>query len=113
MAARAPLADVGLALHLTQGSLAAPRTRVELEPGKIERGLLRLVLSLIELLRQVMEKQALRRIDAGSLTLDEIDRVGRSLMEIDATLRRLQAQFGIDDLDLDLGPLGRLVQEDA
>jgi len=120
MPARAPLADFGLAFHLTrsasqadQPSPAVPRARVELEPGKIERGLLRLVLSLIELLRQLMEKQAMRRIDAGSLTLDEIDRVGRSLMEIETTLRRLQAQFGIDDLDIDLGPLGRLTREDA
>jgi len=85
---------------------------VDLEPGQIERGLLGLVLSLIELLRQLMEKQALRRIEAGSLTPDEVDRVGRSLMEVEATIRKLQAQFGIDNLDIDLGPLGRLLPED-
>jgi gas vesicle protein GvpK len=70
------------------------------------------VLSLVELLRQLMEKQALRRIEAGSLTTDEIDRVGRSLMEVEQTIRKLQAQFGIEDLNIDLGPIGRLLPED-
>jgi gas vesicle protein GvpK len=88
------------------------RARFELEPGKVERGLLKLVLSLVELLRQLMEKQALRRIEAGSLTTDEIDRVGRSLMEVEQTIRKLQAQFGIEDLNIDLGPIGRLLPED-
>ena len=104
--------DRSIALQLSEGpSLAAPRTRVDLEPGRIERGLLRLVLSIVELLRQLMEKQAMRRIEAGSLTPDEADRVGRSLMEIEATIRTLQAQFGIESLDMDLGPLGRIAQE--
>ena len=106
--------DRGIALQLWGGpSPGAPRTRVDLEPGRIERGLLRLVLSIVELLRQLMEKQAMRRIDAGSLTPDEADRVGRSLMEIEATIRALQAQFGIDSLDMDLGPIGHLVREDS
>jgi hypothetical protein len=108
------IADLGVAVHLCRpSSPAGSRARVELEPGRIERGLLRLVLSIVELLRQLMEKQAMRRIDAGSLSEDEIDRVGRSLMEVEATIRRLQEQFGIDDIDIDLGPLGRLVREDA
>jgi Gas vesicle protein K len=105
--------DRGIAVQLCEGpSLGAPRTRVDLEPGRIERGLLRLVLSIVELVRQLMEKQAMRRIEAGSLTPDEADRVGRSLMEIEQTIRALQAQFGIDSLDMDLGPIGRLVQEE-
>ena len=106
--------DRGIALQLCPGpSLGAPRMRVDLEPGRIERGLLRLVLSIVELLRQLMEKQAMRRIDADSLTPDEVDRVGRSLMEIETTIKKLQAQFGIDSLDMDLGPIGRLVREDS
>jgi Gas vesicle protein K len=88
------------------------RARIELESGKVERGLLKLVLSLVELLRQLMEKQALRRIEAGSLTADEIDRVGRSLMEVEQMIHKLQAQFGIEDLNIDLGPIGRLLPED-
>ena len=94
---------------MTRVDLPAVRPRIELEPGKIERGLFRLVLSLVELIRQVVEKQAMRRIDAGSLTADEADRLGRSLMELDSTIRALQSQFGIDDLNIDLGPLGNLV----
>ena len=86
-------------------------TRIEFEPGKIEQGMLKLVLAIVELLRQVMEKQAMRRIDAGSLAPDEIDRLGVSLMQMETTIRTLQARFGIDDLDIDLGPVGRLLDE--
>jgi gas vesicle protein GvpK len=89
-----------------------PRARLELEPGKVEQGLLKLVLSLVELIRQVLEKQAMRRIEAGSISEDDIDRVGRALMEIEAKTRLLQAQFGIDDLNIDLGPVGKLLDPD-
>jgi len=94
---------------MTRVDLPAVRPRIELEPGKIERGLFKLVLTLVELIRQVIEKQAMRRIDAGSLTPDEVDRLGRALMEIESTIRGLQSQFEIDDLNIDLGPLGNLV----
>jgi hypothetical protein len=94
---------------MTRVDFGPVRPRVELEPGKIERGVLTLVLSLVELLRQVMEKQAMRRIEAGSLTPDEIDRLGCSLMELESTLRELQVRFGIEDLNIDLGPIGSLV----
>lgn len=92
-----------------QPQSGAPRMRVNLEAGKIERGLLKLVLSLVELIRQVMEKQAMRRIDDGSLTTEEIDRLGTSLMELENKIRDLQAQFEIDDLNIDLGPIGKLL----
>ena len=85
--------------------------RLELEPGNVEQGVLKLVLALVELVRQLMEKQAMHRIEAGTLTADEIDRLGRGLMEAEATIRRLQAQFGIADLNLDLGPVGRLLDD--
>jgi hypothetical protein len=90
-----------------------PRARIDLEPGKIEQGLLKLVLSLVELLRQLMEKQAMRRVAAGSLTSDEVDRVGCGLMQLELKIRELQAQFGIGDLNLDLGPIGTLLDGDA
>jgi hypothetical protein len=86
-------------------------TRIELEPGKIEQGMLKLVLAVVELLRQVMEKQALRRIEAGGLLDDEVDRLGVCLMQIESTIRALQARFDIDDLNIDLGPAGRLLDE--
>ena len=84
--------------------------RLNLEPDRIERGVLKLVLALVELLRQVMEKQAMRRIDAGQLTADDIDRLGRSLMTLESTVASLQAQFAIDDLNIDLGPAGCLLE---
>ena len=87
------------------------RRRVELEPGKIERGLLQLVLAIIELIRQLMEKQALRRIDAGSLTPVEVDRLGQTLMELELKIKELQKQFDIEDLNINLGPLGQLLDE--
>ena len=83
--------------------------RIDFEPDQMERGLLKLVLAVVELIRQIMEKQAVRRIEAGSLTNEEIERVGRSLMELETKVRELQAQFGIDDLNIDLGPIGQLV----
>jgi hypothetical protein len=85
--------------------------RIELEPGKIEQGLLQLVLAVVELLRQVLEKQAMRRVEAGSLGDDEIDRLGISFMQMEAAISSLQARFGIDDLNIDLGPLGRLLDD--
>jgi hypothetical protein len=88
-----------------------PRARIAIDPGKVERGLLKLVLSVVELIRQVMEKQAMRRIDAGTLTADQVDRLGVSLMEVEATIRQLQRQFGIEDLNIDLGPIGPLLDE--
>ena len=94
----------------TASPFSAP-VRLELEPGKMERGLLTLVLSIVELLRQLMEKQALRRIDAGSLSVDEIDRVGCGLMELEVKIRELQTQFDIPDLNIDLGPVGQLLDD--
>jgi hypothetical protein len=87
----------------------AERPRLALEPGNVERGLVKLVLALVELIRQVMEKQAMRRIEAGSLAPADIERLGCSLMEVEATIRKLQDHFGIDDLNLDLGPVGTLL----
>ena len=94
---------------MTRVDLGPVQPRLELEPGKMERGVLTLVLSLVELLRQVMEKQVMRRIEAGGLTCEEIDRLGCSLMELETTLRELQVRFGIENLNIDLGPLGSLV----
>ena len=86
-------------------------TRIEFEPGKIEQGMFRLVLAVIELLRQVMEKQAMRRVESGELPDADVDRLGVSLMEMETTIRTLQARFGIDDLNIDLGPVGRLLDD--
>ncbi|MPZ15133.1 MAG: hypothetical protein GEU73_12040 [Chloroflexi bacterium] len=76
-----------------------------------ERGLARLVLALIELLRELVERQAVRRMEGGSLTADQVERMGFALMELEAKMTELQQLFRLEreDLNLDLGPLGRLL----
>jgi hypothetical protein len=85
--------------------------RINADPENLERGLAQLVLTIIELLRQLMERQALRRIDGGGLTDEQIERLGRTFMELDRRMEELREQFGLtaEDLNLDLGPLGRLL----
>ena len=85
--------------------------RVNADPENLERGLAQLVLTIIELLRQLMERQALRRIDGGTLSEEQIERLGRTFMELDRRMAQLREQFGLEpeDLNLDLGPLGRLL----
>ncbi len=84
-------------------------SRVNLDPDKVEQGLSKLVLAVVELLRQLLEKQAIRRIEGGSLTMEEIDRVGTTLMKLEKKIKELQEHFGIDDLNINLGPLGDLL----
>jgi hypothetical protein len=85
--------------------------RVNADPESVEKGLAQLVLTIVELLRQLMERQALRRIDAGSLSEHEEERLGQTFMELDRRMAELREQFELDedDLNLDLGPLGRLL----
>jgi Gas vesicle protein K len=85
--------------------------RVEADPENVEKGLAQLVLTLIELLRQLMERQAVRRIEAGSLTDDEIDRLGETFMKLEQRMDELKRQFDLrdEDLNLNLGPLGDLL----
>ncbi|MBI4526992.1 MAG: gas vesicle protein K [Deltaproteobacteria bacterium] len=84
-------------------------SRVNLEPDKVEQGLAKLVLSLIELIRQLLERQAIRRMEAGSLSSEEIERLGTALMRLEERMQELKEHFGIEDLNLDLGPLGKLI----
>ncbi len=85
--------------------------RFEADPESVEKGLVQLVLTLVELLRQLMERQAIRRVDAGGLSEDEVERLGRTLMLLDDRMTELREHFGLEleDLNLDLGPLGRLL----
>jgi hypothetical protein len=86
-------------------------TRVNADPQNVEKGLARLVLTLIELLRKLMERQAVRRMEAGSLTDDEVERLGQTFMRLEQRMKELTRAFGLEDkdLNLDLGPLGRLM----
>ena len=85
--------------------------RVEADPDNVERGLAQLVLTIIELLRQLMERQALRRVEAGGLDDETIERLGSTLMALESRMDDLKAAFGLEDedLNLDLGPLGKLL----
>jgi hypothetical protein len=89
----------------------ARRRRIEADPESVERGLVSLVLTIVELLRQLMERQALRRVDQGSLTDEQVERVGQTLMALEDRMGELREHFGLtpDDLNIDLGPLGPLL----
>ena len=85
-------------------------SRIELSPDNIEQGLAKLVLTLIDFLRQLLERQAIRRMEGGALSDQEIEEIGEALMKLEAKIRELADQFGLSaaDLNIDLGPLGRL-----
>ena len=91
------------------------RLRIEAGPQSVEKGLVTLVLTLVELLRQLMERQALRRVDQGTLTDDQIEKVGSTLMALEDRMAELREHFGltVEDLNLDLGPLGPLLPREA
>jgi hypothetical protein len=85
--------------------------RVSADPETVERGLAQLVLTLVELLRQLMERQALRRMEQGTLDDEQIERLGQTFLKLAGRMDELKAHFGLrdEDLNLDLGPLGRLL----
>jgi Gas vesicle protein K len=85
--------------------------RLDADPENVERGLAQLVLTIVELLRQLMERQALRRVEAGNLDDETIERLGRTLMALESRMEELKQTFGLEDedLNLDLGPLGHLL----
>ena len=89
----------------------APPPRWNANPEDVRRSVVKLVLTLVEFIRQLLERQAIRRMDAGTLTPDQTEAVGLALMRLEETVRDLGAQFGIapEDLTLDLGPAGRLM----
>lgn len=86
-------------------------SRIEANADDIETGLARLVLTIVELLRQVMEHQAVRRMEGGSLSDEEVEQLGLSLMRLQERLEEIKTAFGLagEELNIDLGPLGRLL----
>ena len=88
----------------TQGAVQ----RIDCDPESIEQGLARLVLGLIELLRRLLERQAIRRMEGGSLNDEQVESMGQALMKLEAKIHELASSFGLkpEDLNLDLGPLG-------
>ena len=85
--------------------------RINLDAQSIEQGLAKLVLTLIELIRRLLEKQAVRRMEGGRLSPEQVEELGLALMTLEAKMQELKAQFGLADeeLNLDLGPIGRLI----
>src|SRR5436190_9251272 len=84
---------------------------VDVDPDGVEQGLAKLVLALVEFLRQLLERQAVRRMEGGTLSDDEIERMGLALMRLEEKVHELSRAFGVDpaELNLRLGPLGKLV----
>ena len=85
--------------------------RINAAPENAERGLAQLVLTLVELIRQVVERQALRRVEAGNLSDDQVERLGQALLRLDERMKEILAEFELteEDLALNLGPLGDLM----
>jgi Gas vesicle protein K len=85
--------------------------RLNVDPESVDRGLASLVLTIVELLRQLMERQALRRLDHGDLSTRQIEEIGTTLMLLEQRMAELRDHFGLtqDDLNIDLGPLGPLL----
>ena len=98
------------AAELAELAPALP-ARIEATPDDVEAGLAKLVLTLIEFLRQILEHQAVRRMEGESLSEEEIEKLGLTLMRLQERLGELKAAFGLadEDLNIDLGPLGRLI----
>ncbi|KAB8197730.1 gas vesicle protein K [Nonomuraea phyllanthi] len=92
-------------------STEAPRLRIAADSETVERDLTRLVLTLVELIRQLVERQCVRRMEQGDLSDEQIEALGVSLMRLDEAMSDLRDRFGLapEDLNLDLGPLGTLL----
>jgi hypothetical protein len=97
--------------ELERTAAAASPLRWNADPDDVQRSVAQLVLTLVEFIRKLLERQAIRRMEAGTLTDQQTEDVGRALMQLEATVRDIAAKFGIspDDLNLDLGPIGTLM----
>jgi hypothetical protein len=96
-----------------QSAAGGTLERINCDSESVEQGLARLVLSLIELLRRLLERQAVRRLEGGSLDDQQVEEMGQALMKLEAKVAEMAAMFGLkrEDLNLDLGPLGRLLDK--
>ena len=92
----------------------ARTNRIEIDKDAVRRDLMKLVLTIVELLRQLMERQAIRRVEQGDLTEQEEEDLGTSLMHLADAMDELTEEFGLTaaDLNIDLGPLGPLLPRD-
>ncbi|MFF3543863.1 gas vesicle protein K [Streptomyces platensis] len=96
---------------MTGGRPGTPESRVDLDREQMGRDLVSLVLTVVELLRQLMERQAIRRVEQGDLSEEQVEHIGETLMHLEARMSELceQHHLRLEDLNLDLGPLGSLL----
>ncbi len=101
--------------EVQRSDTTSTRHRINSDPATVERGLATLVLTLIELLRQLMERQAIRRVDRGDLSDEKVEEIGTTLMLLEEKMTELREHFGLEpeDLNIDLGPLGPLLSKDG
>ena len=102
--------SAGGAPAAVRAGIERPR-RIAIAQDDVKNGLGKLVLTLVELVRQIVERQAIRRVEGGSLNEAEIERLGTTLMQLSEQMDLLKKHFGLrdEDLNIDLGPLGRLL----
>jgi hypothetical protein len=105
----AKLDDLRRELGRTSGS--SPPLRWNADPDDVQRSVAQLVLTLVEFIRKLLERQAIRRMEVGTLTDQQTEDIGRALMKLEETVVDIAARFGVlpDDLNLDLGPIGKLM----
>jgi hypothetical protein len=105
-----PAPDDDLTTTALQALARALPDRINADPEHVEQGLARLVLTVVELLREVLEHQAIRRMDGGTLSDAQIEQLGLALLKLNQRMDELKTTFGLtdEDLNIDLGPLGRL-----
>jgi len=101
------------ASSVPSGATAPASLRIALQPDDVKKGLGRLILTVVELLRELLERQALRRIEAGSLMELEIERLGTTFLQLSEQMEVVKIALGLEgeDLNLDLGPLGKLFDD--
>jgi transposase InsO family protein len=105
----AELKDLRKQLQRTAGGRSPLRWNAD--PDEVQKSVAQLVLTLVEFVRKLLERQSIRRMEAGTLTDRQVEDVGRALMQLEATVRDIAAKFGVppEDLNLELGPIGRLM----
>ena len=105
------LDDFVRAFQQAEPALPRPAPRISLDSTDVKNGLAKLVLTLVELIRELLERQAIRRVEGGSLSDEEVERLGTAFMHLSEQMQRLKQAFGLEDedLNLDLGPLGKLI----
>jgi hypothetical protein len=105
----ARLDDLRRELERTGASSSPPRWNAD--PDDVQRSVAQLVLTLVEFIRRLLERQAIRRMEAGTLSAQQTEDIGRALMKLEETVADIAARFGVppDDLNLDLGPIGKLM----